>query len=243
MKASRSRSKPLFPLNSQLGVCGADTIENQAGSPLCLYASTTPGVENRLYPLTENLFVRANGNVGMGTTMPGQRLHVNNGAILVTGGNSMGGPMIVLGGGSASDINGQWGMEYEPTAQGLNFWRPWPAPNSGEQPGKLRTSFLAYDKRVAGVVSGGGEIRPGIALSQPGTLDGELAVALVGRVYVKASAENGSIAPGDLLTTSATPGHAMKVLDQARCQGAVLGKAMTSLEEGTGLVLVLVNLQ
>jgi len=51
------------------------------------------------------------------------------------------------------------------------------------------------------------------------------------------------IKPGDLLTTSDTPGHAMKVTEHPRAQGAILGKAMSSLESGTGLVLVLVTLQ
>ena len=68
-------------------------------------------------------------------------------------------------------------------------------------------------------------------------------VALSGRVYVQADAGNGSIVPGDLLTTSEAPGHAMKVTDHAQAQGAVLGKAMTGLKEGSGLVLVLVTLQ
>lgn len=49
--------------------------------------------------------------------------------------------------------------------------------------------------------------------------------------------------PGDLLTTSGTPGHAMKAANPAQAQGAILGKAMTPLEEGCGLVLVLVSLQ
>jgi hypothetical protein len=35
----------------------------------------------------------------------------------------------------------------------------------------------------------------------------------------------------------------MKVTDHARATGAVVGKAMTALEKGKGLVLVLVNLQ
>ena len=49
--------------------------------------------------------------------------------------------------------------------------------------------------------------------------------------------------PGDLLTTSDVPGHAMKVADHSKAQGAVLGKAMTGLKEGRGKVLVLVTLQ
>jgi hypothetical protein len=58
-----------------------------------------------------------------------------------------------------------------------------------------------------------------------------------------ADAANGPIQPGDLLTTSSVPGHAMKVGDHAKAQGAILGKAMGSLAQGRGMVLVLVSLQ
>ena len=62
-------------------------------------------------------------------------------------------------------------------------------------------------------------------------------------MYALADAAFGAIKPGDLLTTSATPGHCMKVTDHARAQGAILGKAMGSLSHGKGMVLVLVTLQ
>ena len=112
-----------------------------------------------------------------------------------------------------------------------------------EHPGQLMLSARAYDTRVAGVISGANGINPGIALHQDGALDQGENVALTGRVYVKADASYGAIKPGDLLTTSDTPGHAMKVADHAKAQGAILGKAMSALPEGTGLVLVLVTLQ
>jgi len=110
--------------------------------------------------------------------------------------------------------------------------------------GKLVVTDRAYDRRVAGIVSGAGGVAPGMVMGQAGTLaSGEHPVALTGRVYVKADAGNGAIQPGDLLTTSTVPGHAMRVDDPARAQGAILGKAMTSLESGRGMVLVLVGLQ
>jgi hypothetical protein len=112
-----------------------------------------------------------------------------------------------------------------------------------EHPGKLKLSTQPYDTRVAGVVSGAGGVQPGIQMSQKGTLEGTENVALTGRVYVLTDASQGAITPGDLLTTSATPGHAMKVTDHTRAQGAILGKTMSSLPEGKGLVLVLVTLQ
>jgi hypothetical protein len=109
--------------------------------------------------------------------------------------------------------------------------------------GQLRLSTRAYDTRVAGVVSGANGIKPGIMIQQEGVNAGGQNVALTGRVYAKATAKNGAIQPGDLLTTSNLPGHAMKVTEPARAQGAILGKAMSSLRQGEGSVLVLVTLQ
>jgi len=111
-------------------------------------------------------------------------------------------------------------------------------------PGQLVTSSRAYDRTVAGVVSGAGGVKPGMLMGQSGTkADGQHPVALSGRVYCLADASSGAIQPGDLLTTSDTPGHAMKVTDHQKAQGAVIGKAMTALADGQGLVLVLVSLQ
>lgn len=113
-----------------------------------------------------------------------------------------------------------------------------------ENAGKLKISQKAYDRCVAGIISGAGGVEPGMLMTQTGSIaDGDYPVALTGRVYCFADASYGKIQPGDLLTTSDTPGHAMKVVDYTRAQGAVLGKAMTKLDEGRGMVLVLVTLQ
>lgn len=113
-----------------------------------------------------------------------------------------------------------------------------------DNPGQLRISDQAYDFTVAGCVSGANGINPGLVMGQDGSeANGEFPVALSGRVYCLADANNGAIQPGDLLTTSNNPGHAMKVTDFDLAQGAIIGKAMSSLEEGTGLILVLVTLQ
>jgi hypothetical protein len=110
-------------------------------------------------------------------------------------------------------------------------------------PGQLKLSSQAYDTHVAGVLSGANGVHPGIQMQQQGLLEGGRNVALTGRVYVQADTSNGAIEPGDLVTTSDIPGHAMKVSDHVRAQGAILGKAMTGLSEGKGTVLVLVTLQ
>src|ERR1039457_4625679 len=110
-------------------------------------------------------------------------------------------------------------------------------------PGHLKLTDRPYDTRVAGVVSGANGINPGIQMHQEGMLEGGKNVALSGRVYVQADTSNGAIKPGDLLTTSGTPGCAMRVSNHTKAQGAILGKAMTGLKDGNGIVLVLVSLQ
>ena len=114
-----------------------------------------------------------------------------------------------------------------------------------EHVGKMRVVNGAYDRTVAGIISGANGIKPGITLTQTGTIaDGDMPVASIGRVWCWCDADQGGpIGAGDMLTTSDTPGHAMKVNDHARSQGATLGKAMSSLKSGKGLVLVLVSLQ
>jgi hypothetical protein len=110
--------------------------------------------------------------------------------------------------------------------------------------GGLMVSDRAYDSRVAGIVAGAGGVQPGLVLRQEGVAeaDGQVPVALSGRVYVKADSSGGQIEAGDLLTTSSRAGFAMRVDDKDRADGAILGKAMGRVDAQTGMVLVLVNL-
>jgi len=110
-----------------------------------------------------------------------------------------------------------------------------------DNPGKLTVSDEPYDRKVAGIVTGAKGLGSGVRL---GSDQFDYDVALAGRVYCNVDATHGTVEPGDLLTTSPTPGYAMKVLDYAKAQGAILGKAMEALEEGQkGQILVLVTLQ
>ena len=111
------------------------------------------------------------------------------------------------------------------------------------QEGALEPSHRAYDKRVAGVISGAGAFRPGIVLDKQQSVGRRMPVALLGKVYCKVDAECGSVDVGDLLTTSATPGHAMKAGDPLKAFGAVIGKALRPLQAGQGLIPILVALQ
>ncbi len=110
-----------------------------------------------------------------------------------------------------------------------------------KNPGKLAISDKPYDSKVAGIVAGAKGQGSGVRLG-PDEFDFD--VALAGRVYCNVDATKAAVEPGDLLTTSVTPGYAMKATDYIRTQGAILGKAMESLEKGKkGQILVLVTLQ
>ena len=235
------------------------------------------------------------GNVGIGTTAPGGKLHVfGNSApgsnipadttVLATG-DGFNNRLMSANGNQAvylsmyNDVQGEYGelstfdfgtgqgLELKLNANGGTVSVPVleirggsdlaePFQMSNEEiskgslviiddvnPGHLKMSNHAYDTRVAGIVSGANGINPGISLHQDGAFAGGENVALSGRVYALADASFGAIKPGDMLTTSSTPGHCMKVTNHAKAQGAIIGKAMSSLENGKGMVLVLVSLQ
>jgi subtilisin family serine protease len=107
-----------------------------------------------------------------------------------------------------------------------------------------------YSPWVAGVISTApgfvlGAKHLSLALSVNGEGRGEVEpgerplLALLGRVPVKATTENGPIRPGDLLTSASKPGYAMRCEDIHRCEGAIIGKALEALDEGGGVILVL----
>ena len=64
-------------------------------------------------------------------------------------------------------------------------------------------------------------------------------VALAGVVPVKVTSENGVVAPGDLLVSSSTPGHAMRAGENPAI-GSVIGKALESDDESFGMIKMLV---
>ena len=109
--------------------------------------------------------------------------------------------------------------------------------------GKLTPSSQAYDKKVAGVISGAGNYRPGLVLDKKPAQDNRLPVALMGKVYCKVDARYAPIGVGDLLTTSDTPGYAMKATDPRKAFGTVVGKALRPLAEGQDLIPILIALQ
>ena len=180
------------------------------------------------------MVIQRNGNVGIGTTVPTEKLQVNGNTLTtgmtttkslkITGGADIAEPFKV---GNKGSIKPGMVLSIDPD-------------NTGE----LKLSEKAYDRCVAGIVSGAGGINTGMVMSQTEVReeDSQL-VALTGRAYCYCDASENPIKPGDLLTTSGSPGYAMKVTDYANAPGAIIGKAMSALDSGKGLVLVLVALQ
>lgn len=184
--------------------------------------------------------VTGGGNVGIGTSNPGHKLDINGTTrtkvIEITGGSDLS---------EEFDISKPHNIKnYIKQKEDFKIEPGMVTCIDPENPGKLLVSSKAYDRTVAGIISGAGGVQPGMLMGQKGSeADGEYPVALTGRVYCKADATLGRIQPGDLLTTSDTPGYVMKVSDYERSHGATIGKAMSSLDKGKGLVLILVSLQ
>jgi hypothetical protein len=111
------------------------------------------------------------------------------------------------------------------------------------QVGALEESQIAYDRRVAGVISGAGKYTPGIVLDKQSSEMKRSPIALVGKVYCKVDAAHAPIEVGDMLTTSSTPGHAMKAGDPHKAFGSVIGKALYPIKTGRGLIPILIALQ
>jgi hypothetical protein len=224
-----------------------------------LYIENSSSSSPLIYGEFDNNILTINGSVGIGTTNPSTDFDVlgtiaSDGLIVYSsvgiGIENPGAALDVQGNIRISDSSGNPVVEI---GEGLDYAEGFDVStehkiNPGavliidsDNPGKLALSNKAYDRRVAGIVAGANGLGSGVRLGS-GEFDHD--VALAGRVYCNVDATENGIEPGDLLTTSMKPGYAMKVNDYTRAQGAILGKAMESLEKGhKGQILVLVTLQ
>jgi hypothetical protein len=166
-----------------------------------------------------------NGNVGIGVTNPETKLDVN-GNVKVTG------DVLIAGADCAEHFSVSEADTVEPGTVMVI-----------DEHSTLKQCQEEYDKRVAGVISGAGGFQSGIILDTHESQDHRMPLALVGKVYCKVDAERSPVGIGDLLTSSSTPGHAMKADDPLKAFGAIVGKALAPLYEGRGLIPILVALQ
>lgn len=102
-----------------------------------------------------------------------------------------------------------------------------------------RKSTSAYAQEISGVIS----TNPTIVIGN-GDTEKTAVMAMVGRVPIKVSAENGAIARGDLLVSADTPGYAMKydaTKDSSGHVAGIIGVALESLSSGRAKIMGLVR--
>lgn len=118
----------------------------------------------------------------------------------------------------------------------------------GSQPGKLQKSERTYEKSIVGVVSGAPAILFEGSQLQMAPDEGSLKnphkppVALVGRVPVKVTLENGPIKVGDYLTTSSKAGYAMRATEPGSTIGIALESFGFKEGEKEGMVRCFINI-
>jgi hypothetical protein len=213
------------------------------GTDLAFYTTNslqTPNADNS----SERLRIKDNGNVGIGTTSPGAKLEVT-GNLKLTAGS---GASITFQDGSIQSTaytgitcGGDYAESVDVTGNRTNYEPGDVLVLDSDNPGKMLKSIESYSTSVSGIFS----TKPGTMGRRQTTSKSpdEIPMAVVGIVPAKVSAENGPIKVGDLLVTSSTPGYAMKGTDRSRMLGAIVGKAMGTLESGSGVIEVLVTLQ
>jgi hypothetical protein len=210
-------TSPVYSLDVNGGVNGfrAKANTTSSGDTIANFENTS-GIQ---------MIVRGNGNVGIGTTSPANKLHVA-GSITVDGNINA----------KYQDV-AEW---VESTQQLLPATVVILDPTRTNQ---VISSTQRYDTGVAGVIS----MQPGIALGEKGA--NKVLVATTGRVKIKVTAKNGPINIGDLLVTSDQPGVAMKSVAvdvggvRIHRPGTIIGKALEPLRSGQGEILVLLSLQ
>jgi hypothetical protein len=194
------------------------------------------------------------GNVGIGTSSPSAKTHINNTAnqpglrIDASAGtnaleiyNTQGGQNMIF---RVERATGNVYADGNFTGGGADVAERIDVTEAVEpgdvveidpnNPGKFRKAREALSTRVAGVIS----TAPGVVLGNKSAEhnDARPILALAGRVPVKVTAKYGAIAVGDLLVSSPIPGYAMKCPEKSQCIGAVIGKALEPLAEGVGVI-------
>jgi hypothetical protein len=252
---SASFGVPTFGGNG-LGTDGKFQILTGGASPIAdrlVFGTDNSGwkmaiSKNSAGTITDLMTVQDNGNVGIGTTNPGAtyantKLEVNGyiqtDAGIYFPGNAT--PQTVPYTGVA--CGGDYAESVDVTGSRTNYEPGDVLVLDAENPGKVLKSAEAYSTSVSGIYS----TKPGMVgrrqTTDAKTSTSEVPMAMVGIVPAKVSAENGPIKVGDLLVTSSTLGYAMKGTDRSQMLGAVIGKALGSLDSGTGVIEVLVTLQ
>ncbi len=201
------------------------------------YLATSSGANNyNVYAVgtAQNYFA---GNVGIGTTSPGAKLEVNGGLRFTSDPSGT----VQTSAWTGVLCGGDYAEAVDPAGDLKSYVPGDVLVISDDQNEDVRKAAEPYSTMVAGIYA----TKPGVVgrrESLPMNAK-DLPMAMVGIVPTNVTAENGAIHRGDLLVTSSRPGYAMKGTDRSRLVGAVIGKAMGSLDSGSGVIEVLVTLQ
>ena len=125
-------------------------------------------------------------------------------------------------GGRTSPKSSGWSGRWLPSRAASSCW---PA----------MTEFASATSLMTAASPGSCQVRATTARASSWTVNPDAnrcPLALSGKVWCKVDADWAPIEVGDMLTTSPTPGHAMRATDPARAFGAVIGKALGSLSVG-----------
>lgn len=235
-----------FGQSDHTGVAGITNNANGVG----VFGSSTGGVANGVVGETTNAIgVTGRANAASGEGVRGENAHgglaghfvgsvrvdgnmLVNGNMEVTGAVTVDGDVFLR---NRGDVAEQFGA--------IGECAPGSVMIIGES-ALLELCSRDYDKRAVGVVSGGGSLRPAITLGGCEVQNAStVSIAMVGTAFCLVDADRAAIEAGDLLTSSSTPGHAMKAGDPVSAFGAVIGKTLGSLPRGRGLVPIVISLQ
>jgi hypothetical protein len=238
------------PLSLATGYGGYIELNESDGSMDFKNAPTVTGTGTP-QTFTEQMRITSAGNVGIGTTSPSGMLSVGpSSQFQVSSAGAVSTPSITFTGANGGTQTMPWtgvlcGGDYAEAVNAKGSRKAYEPGDvlvigDGDQ-GEVEKSAEPYSTMVAGIFA----TKPGVIGRRQSLLkeSEEIPMAMVGIVPTKVTTENGPIHRGDLLVTSSTTGYAMKGTDRSRLVGAVIGKAMGPLENGTGVIEVLVTLQ
>lgn len=207
----------------------------------------------------DNVFVIASGRVGINDTAPTEQLTVN-GNVRIDNGQLLLQNTPPIAGGSPLRFNSNNAIardvaEIFEATEDIEYGD---LVMIMDQEQKIAVARSPHNKKVIGISS----MAPAIILQgQKLQLSNgdyqfkkgqQVPLALKGRVFCKVTNENGAIVPGDLLTLSSTPGHAMKLADKNSVGTSIVAKALEPFNPvnptktttpTTGKILVFVTLQ